>query len=206
MNFPDPSVPIASCEASDCAGCSVAGSIHCHFGAGDLVHFYLICFPVFLVGGAGVALAGLAPLLIWIGILISFFGFIEIRVMCSHCPHYAEEGSTLRCWANYGSPKLWKYRPGPMSRTENVVFFAGLVAVFGYPISFFPVGGAWFLLTVYLLVTAGFALTLKKLLCSQCMNFACPLNGVAEPVRQLFWEQNPQVGKAWSVDSSSMRR
>ncbi|GAJ20475.1 unnamed protein product, partial [marine sediment metagenome] len=28
------------------------------------------------------------------------------------------EINTLKCWANYGSPKLWKYRPGPMSLNE----------------------------------------------------------------------------------------
>ena len=199
MQFPDSSTPIATCEASDCEGCKVSGSIHCHFGPSDLIHFYLIFFPICLIGGAGILSVGLMSLLIWIGIIISFFGFIEIRVMCSHCPHYAEEGSTLKCWANYGSPKLWKYRPGPMSTAENVVFFAGLAAVFGYPLGFFVVGGRWFLLVLYLLVTTGFAVSLKRFLCSQCMNFACPLNGVPEPVRQLFWERNPLIREAWET-------
>lgn len=126
MAFPDPSVPIATCEAPDCTRCSVAHSIHCHFSPADLIHFYLICFPVFLVGGAAIFAVGWIPLIAWIGIIISFFGFIEIRVMCSHCPHYAEEGSTLRCWANYGSPKLWKHRPGPMVRKLLRTEFAKL--------------------------------------------------------------------------------
>jgi hypothetical protein len=177
----------------------VANSIHCHFRPADLIHFYLICVPVFLVGGAGALAVGLVPLLIWIGIVISFFGFIEIRVMCSHCPHYAEEGSSLRCWANYGSPKLWKYRPGPMSTVEMVVFFTGLLAVFGYPLGFLVAGGLWFLLALYLLLTAAFAVTLKRSLCSRCMNFACPLNGVPQNVRVLFWERNPRVGTAWKA-------
>ena len=54
-----------------------------------------------------------------IALCVGFFGFIETRVLCSHCPHYAEEGASLRCWANYGSPKLFKYRPGPMSTTST---------------------------------------------------------------------------------------
>jgi hypothetical protein len=152
-----------------------------------------------LVGGAGILAAGWVPLVAWIGIIISFFGFIEIRVMCSHCPHYAEEGSTLKCWANYGAPKLWKYRPRPMSTAENVVFFAGLAAVFGYPLGSFVAGGRWFLLVLYLLVTTGFAVSLKRFLCSQCMNFACPLNGVPEPVRQLFWARHPLIREAWET-------
>jgi len=197
--FPDPAVPIATCEASDCAKCSVAHSIHCHCRPADLVHFYLVCIPAFLVGGAGVLAVGLIPLLIWIGIIIGFFGFVEIRVMCSHCPHYAEEGATLRCWANYGSPKLWKYRPGPMSTAENVVFFGGFVVVWGYPLGFFVVGGLWYLLGLYVLLTAGFFVTLKRSFCSRCMNFACPLNGVPDSVRVLFFERNPSVGRAWDA-------
>jgi hypothetical protein len=199
MQFPDSSVPIATCDASGCEGCRAAESVQCHFGPGDLIHFYLISLPVFLVGGAGILAVGMVPLLIWIGVLVAFFGFIEIRVMCSHCPHYAEEGSTLRCWANYGSPKLWKYRPGPMSTAENLVFFAGLAAVFGYPLGFLVAGGLWFLLVLYLLLATAFAVSLKRFLCSKCMNFACPLNGVPEPARRLFWAQNPRVGEAWGA-------
>jgi hypothetical protein len=38
----------------------------------------------------------------WLILIIGYFGFVEIRVMRSHCPHYAEEGGSLKCWANYG--------------------------------------------------------------------------------------------------------
>jgi len=189
--------PIATCEAVGCDGCTVADSVRCHFGPGDLIHFYLMSVPPFLVAGAGLLAAGWIPLVAWIGIVISFFGFIEIRVMCSHCPHYAEEGSTLRCWANYGSPKIWKYRPGPMSTGENVVFFAGLGIVFIPPIGFLVAGGMWFLLLLYLLLSTAFAVSLNRFLCSKCMNFACPLNAAPEPVRVAFFERNPGVAEAW---------
>jgi hypothetical protein len=199
MAFPDPSTPIATCEAESCAGCTVAGSIHCHFRGKDLLHFFLICTPSFLVAGAALLAVGWIPFLVWIAGFIGFFGFIEIRVMCSHCPHYAEVGSTLGCWANHGSPKLWKYRPGPMSKAENVIFFTGLALVWGYPLPFFFVNGLWFLLSLYLVVTAGFFATLKMFLCCQCMNFACPLNGVPDSVRTLFFARNPSVARAWKV-------
>lgn len=203
MFFPDPSIPIATCEASDCVECSIADSIHCHFRPSDLAHFLLVCMPAFLVGGAGILTVGLTPLLIWIAIFVGFFGFIEIRVMCSHCPHYAEDGTSLRCWANYGSPKLWKYRSGPMSTTENILFFSGLAVVWGYPLGFFIAGGLWYLLGLYILLTAGFFVTLKRCFCTRCMNFACPLNGVPEPVREVFWELNPVIGRAWGINTKS---
>ncbi len=197
MAFPNPSLPIATCRASDCAECPVADSIHCHFRPAELAHFLLICMPTFLVGGAGVLAAGLTPLLIWIAIIIGFFGFVEIRVLCSHCPHYAEEGATLGCWANHGSPKLWKYRPGPLSTAEKVVLLGGFALVWGYPLPFFIAGGLWFLLALYLLLDAGFFMTLKMFLCSQCQNFACPLNSVPDSARALFFERNPSVARAW---------
>jgi hypothetical protein len=198
MAFPDPAKPIRTCKEADCTDCSVPGSIECHFRRSQLLHFLVISVPAFLVGGAGVLASGWIPLLIWVGIVMGFFGFIEIRVMCSHCPHYAEEGKALGCWANHGSPKLWKYRPGPMSTAENVVFFSGLVAAFGYPVSFLVINGLWFLLVVYALLVTGFFMTLRMFLCSQCMNFACPLNCVPESARDKFFEHNPSVAEAWN--------
>ena len=117
--------------------------------------------------------------------------------MCAHCPHYAEPGPVLRCWANHGSPKLWKYRPGPMSRAEKVIFLGGFVLIWGYPLLFLMWGMAWFLLLVYVMTTAGFFMTLKLFFCTQCMNFACPLNGVDKATRQAFFKQNPEVAEAW---------
>ena len=34
-------------------------------------------------------------------------------------------------------------------------------------------------------------------LCSQCMNFACPLNSVDLKIRRHFFERNPEVAEAW---------
>jgi hypothetical protein len=133
-------------------------------------------------------------------IIIGYFGFIEIRVMCSHCPHYAENGSSLKCWANYGAPKIWKYRPGPMTFWEKVIFFSGFALVWGYPLFFLILDLQIFLLIVYILTTAGFFMTLSTFLCSQCMNFACPMNRVKDEVRRDFLKRNPIIAKAWTKD------
>jgi len=197
MSFLDPSKPIATCVASDCTDCPAEGVVHCHFRPKELAHFLLICFPGFFVGGAGVLAFGTWPLMAWIAIIIGFFGFLEIRVMCSHCPHYAEDGLTLGCWANHGSPKLWKYRPGPMSAPEKLAFFCGLAVICVYPLPFFWIGERWFLLALYFLTNAAFFMTLKLFLCSQCINFACPLNSVGKAARDLFFERNPSVAEHW---------
>ncbi len=198
--FLDPCKPIATCVSENCDHCEAKSSIHCHFKAKELIHFLVIAFPAFLLGGAGIYHLGGWWLALWLALCVGFFGFVEIRVMCSHCPHYAEKGKRLQCWANYGSPKLWKYRPGPMSFGEKFSFLAGFVIIWGYPLIFLFSGGQWFLLLVYSLTVAGFFMTLKLSFCTQCMNFACPLNAVEGEARQDFFRQNPEVAKAWEVD------
>lgn len=198
--FLNPDQPLATCVAQGCEGCAVSKDLHCHFQASDLIHFLLTVAPSFLLGGAGVYLLGGWWLVPWLVIALGFFSLVEIRVMCSHCPHYAEPGNSLKCWANYGSPKLWAYRPGPMSTVEKVVFLGGFALVWGYPLAALLVGRQWLLLIAYILSTAAFFATLKKFLCSQCMNFACPLNSVDESVRRKFFERNPRIAKAWGVE------
>ena len=197
MMFLDPEKPIATCESGSCDDCAINSNLHCHFSLKDWILFLLIAFPPFLLGGAGIYYVNGWLLIPWIIFVIAFFGFIEIRVMCSHCPHYAESLTSLKCWANYGSPKLWKYRPGPMTLIEKMIFFGGFAIVWGYPLTFLILGKQIFLLIVYSMTTSGFFMTLVNFMCSQCMNFACPLNRVDEIVRGQFFSKNPIVAKAW---------
>lgn len=197
MLFSDPHKPIPTCIYKDCNGCPVHKTLHCHFDLRDLFHFVLIAIPSFILGGAGVYHVSGWLLIPWVLFVVAYFGFIEIRVMCSHCPHYAEPEGFLKCWANYGAPKIWKYRPGPMTFMEKVVFFSGFLIIWGYPLIFLVFGLQWFLLIVYVASTSGFFIILKTYLCSQCMNFACPLNAVDDKTRRGFFERNPDVAKAW---------
>lgn len=197
MMFSDSDQPIATCESESCRDCPSASAVHCHFSLKDWIHFLLIAIPPFLLGGAGVFHVSGWLLALWLILVVGFFGFIEIRVLCSHCPHYSEPGPSLKCWANYGSPKVWKYRPGPMTCLEKIVLFSGFAIVWGYPLLFLVFANQIFLLLVYLISTAGFFVTLKLFLCTRCMNFACPFNSVGAIHRDQFFRQNPSVAKAW---------
>ena len=199
MLFLNPEKPIATCESSSCNDCPVDNTLHCHFTLRDWIHFLLISLPPFLLGGLGIYNRSGWFLVPWLAFLIAFFGFLEIRVLCSHCPHYAESDRSLKCWANYGSSKLWKYRPGPMKITEKFVLFGGFALVWGYPLPFLILGRQVFLLIVYLMTTTGFFFTLKTFMCSQCMNFACPLNSVSVKTRDQFFDKNPSISKAWRI-------
>ena len=198
--FLDPKQTLYTCKQKNCKSCNVPGEISCHFSLKQLLHFLSIAIPPFFIGFMGLhyGLYKWNVLAIWLGIIIAFFGFIEIRVMCSHCPHYAEpELKNLKCWANYGSPKVWKYRPGPMTKTETVIFLTCLTIVFLYPIPLFFLKQQWFFTIIHLLTVTAFFSTLKSCICIKCMNFACPLNSVEEKSRNKFFKQNPRVAKAW---------
>jgi hypothetical protein len=200
--FLDPSKPLSTCSSADCAGCPLQSRLQCHFSSRELLRFFGIAFPPFILGGIGITRIDPWLLLPWIGLAISYFGFVEIRVMCSHCPHYAEPGTrSLQCWANYGSPKLWKYRPGPMSVGEKTVFFTGLVLIAGYPLAFLVVGEQWLLLIMFVVMVAVMAIAMRALMCTRCMNFACPLNRVEQSIRSAFFSRNPVVFQAWKESS-----
>jgi hypothetical protein len=196
--FLDPQRPLSTCSSADCHDCPLQSRLQCHFRGRDLVQFLAIASPPFIVGGIGIARVNAWLLIPWLGLLVGYFGFIEIRVMCSHCPHYAEPGTkALQCWANYGSPKLWTYRPGPMSAGEKAVFFGGLALVAGYPLASLAISMQWLFLVLLVTLAAVMATAMHTRMCSRCMNFACPLNHVEPSVRAEFFARNPVVAQAW---------
>lgn len=197
MVFSDPKKPLETCKSESCDDCPIRDNMHCHFSLKDWLYFLLISSPPLILGGAGIYYMNAWFLIPWLILIIAFFGFIEIRVMCSHCPHYAGPQSSLSCRANYGAPKFWKYRPWPMTTVEKTIFFTGFTVVWGYPLAFLIPGENPVLLLAYLAAAIGFFIILTVYMCSQCMNFACPLNRVDEKVQNQFFEKNPVTGKAW---------
>ncbi|CAB1058970.1 hypothetical protein D1BOALGB6SA_3728 [Olavius sp. associated proteobacterium Delta 1] len=106
----------------------------------------------------------------------------------------------MKCWANYGIIKMFRYRPGPMTFLEKAIFLFGFTIIWGYPLSFFFIGSQWFLLMVYISTVIAFFMTLKTFLCSRCINFACPLNCVEIKAKKEFFKLNPKIADAWDED------
>lgn len=189
--FLDPSKTLSTCIAEKCEGCDVSTKLVCHFSGKQLLLFITLALPLFIIGGVVIMLKDALWLIGFIVLFIAFFTVVEIRVICSHCPHYAEDGRTLKCWANHGSPKLWKYRPSQMRLWEKIVFLGGFLILVLYPVPFFVLGGFYWLLAIYALLLVVFALVLRTLFCTRCINFACPLNRVDEETRNIFRKKNP---------------
>jgi hypothetical protein len=196
--FLDPNKSLVTCTFSDCKNCVLNNQLQCHFKIWGLLRFFVVAFPPFILAGIGIAHINAWLLLPWVALALSYFGLIEIRVMCSHCPHYAEpEIKSLKCWANYGSPKLWKYNPGPMSIIEKVVFFIGLGLLGGYPMVILLHSRARLLFVLFILSIISMGGLMSRTMCNHCMNFACPFNRVEITLREAFFNLNPTIADTW---------
>lgn len=197
--FLDNNKPLNTCDEKTCNNCNVRSLVSCHFNMKLLIRFFIIAVPCFIIAGIGICLFHYLFIIPWIAFLLLYFGLIEIRVMCSHCPHYAEpETKALKCWANYGSPKIWRYRPGLMSLSEKIVFFSGLVIIFLYPIVIMAISKQIILLSAYVLYIFIGGYFMHNYMCKKCMNFACPLNSVTQETREKFMKHNSIISNAWN--------
>ena len=207
-------------EESVCIDCSLQGKLGCRSGIKDFWFFVLNQIPSLAMSIFGFVLIGLLtaawwPLIVFAVICIALWGLgIETRILCSHCPYWAEDSKTLHCWALTGSPKLWRYRPGPMNRLEKailILFFSFLVLfpvlVEAYGIWFMSVDYAGFGLYALLgmigvtvaTFLAGFQFfyILLYYFCSRCVNFSCPLNRVPKSIVDEYLKRNPVMKQAW---------
>jgi len=184
----------------ECEGCSLGERLKCRFKTEDLLHFIALFGSFAIPAIIGVIWGGYGWWLLgWFAFAMFFFNVWESRILCSHCPYYAEKGSTLHCIANYGSLKLWKYHPEPMSQSEKIQLWIGLVILIGYPFLFLLLGRQWALTFIALWGMILFFWTLNKYTCSQCVNFSCPLNRVPKEVVDAYLRRNPTMRKAWEA-------
>jgi len=188
----------AACSQSQCEGCEIQGKLVCVHQPKDLIDFFVL-----FMGWAIPFFAGMIIGKFWVGmtawfvLAVAFFGYIEARVLCQHCPHYAEEGFLLRCHANWGLPKIPRMNPRPLNSFEKVVWCLYVALLFLYYIPFFVLSGQWLLLTLTTsaLIAAGW--TLQRTKCNCCYNLSCPINRVPDDVRESFFRHYPVFGKAW---------
>ena len=204
-------------ENSNCLDCQIKGKLDCKWEKSLLIRFYKGALPLMIFAAIGFLIVGFyvswLPVIIYIGFWIFFFGFFEIKVLCSHCPYYAEEGRILHCLANHGTIKLWAFNPGPLNYFEKIGFLSG--AIF---FVFFPVlveiyalieisvlnSSLLFIETILLgLIVLGilggifFFYILQNKICPKCVNFSCPLNKVSKEVVNAYLERNPAMKEAW---------
>jgi hypothetical protein len=184
--------------AQACQDCGLASQLMCRYEQRDLIRFLLMFFPFGAIVITGVVLAGYGWYLAgWAAYALFFFFFWEARVLCRHCPFWAEESSVLHCHANYGVVKLWSYDPRPMNSSEKVQFAVGALFLGLYPFPFMLMGHQYVLAILSLAVTIAFVAFLRRHECSRCVHFSCPANAVPKSKVDAYLRRNPVMRAAW---------
>lgn len=188
---------LKTCFNDTCNNCIIQTKVNCKFNLTQLFKFYAISLPSFILGGIFLYKYQFTAFYTWLLIIGLFFLVIEIRVLCSHCPHYEKSSYFLSCWANYGAPKLWKYRPSPMNFLEKLVLISGFLIVWGYPLIYIVSHRNWAVLVLYIVLATMFFIVLRMKNCVQCINLSCPLNSVDAETKIQFLKNNPEIQKHW---------
>ncbi|MBD3255708.1 MAG: hypothetical protein GF383_11495 [Candidatus Lokiarchaeota archaeon] len=188
-------------DASNCEKCKIEGKLKCRFKLKHLLFFIGAFLLMFIPGVIGMILAGFGWFILgWIGFALFFFNIWESKILCSHCPFYAERGNTLHCIANYGSYKPWKYNPVPMSRSEKFQLIIGFIILGCFPFPFLFFGQEFLFLFITSIGLLSFFAYLKIKVCSKCVNFSCPFNSVKKEIVDDFLKKNRVMKKAWEEE------
>lgn len=212
---------ITSCthrDDADCENCTTKDQLDCRWERGLLLRFMYNMLPPFILGIGGIIIGAIFTGGWWrLGAVAGYFAMffiIETRILCSHCPYYAEDGIILHCLANHGFFKYAKYHPEPMNLFERILLVIGFVL---FAISF-PLAQSFDLIIIAkylssyntsilitLSVIAGLTMlsiiiaftVLFTRICPHCVNFSCPWNRVPKEVVDAYLEKNPVMKEAW---------
>ncbi|MFX1484236.1 MAG: hypothetical protein ACFFCP_13735 [Promethearchaeota archaeon] len=144
--------------------------------------------------GSFVLNEGFLMFVLYFAITMAFFGGgLEWYVLCRHCPCYEfsgkEHGNEKRfyCLGNWGSPKLYKYKPGHISRAAQATFLGFTSFFLLFPIVYYI--DRWEFVLFQLVMAVTFITTIRHWACSNCPNFGCVLNCADEEAKQQFLEE-----------------
>jgi len=209
-----------TCTGNDtCHGCNLDATLNCRFEKKRLIGFIAMVIPFATASVLGLYTVGTIMrtqifLTAYAAFFIAFFVLIEPWILCRHCPHYTREGNIIRCHANYGLPKIWRYDPRLLNELEKTAVLAGF-GIFGlYPIAveayglytLFIVMGfvnppeGLLLMGVTLFNTVSavtLLLLLKRNYCTRCVNFGCPLNNTPDNLKTAYLNRNPDIKRQW---------
>jgi len=134
----------------------------------------------------------------WIGYYLVFFLVWEQRILCRHCPYYAElRSKVLKCYANGGLPKVVKFSPKPMSKSEKIQFIVALLIFLLILLPILLLGYQVYPLIGYGVGSIFWIISLQLVVCPKCVNLSCPLNRVSKEVKKIFIEKNQILKKEW---------
>lgn len=190
------SIPCLWRDEEECNTCELSGKLHCHLDKSHALIFgtpFIAYMIPTIIGLIFLPLpANIVGISVWIGYLVFFFLWWEPRILCSHCPFYAEPNTqTLHCSINYGFRKTTTYNPEPATNWEQAQFIIGVILIFGIPSIFLIFDNQWIILLIGLGAIVWWVIVLQKYICTDCINFSCVLNKVPEDLKKKFIGKNP---------------
>lgn len=192
-------------KGADCEGCNLENEVICTPHVKYSVYFGLPLLIAIIPVIIGLVFAGFYnPLVLaliftgWIAYSLFFFFIWESRIICNHCPYYANDTQrTLHCPVDKGKLKTSKYDPGPMRLSEKIQFVIGATIFALYPLPFLLIAGQIIPIIFLLGGVIIWIIVIQLTICPYCVNFSCPLNRVPKSVRNEFLNLNPVIKKAW---------
>ena len=86
----------------------------------DFLYWILVVSVPFLTACVAIAEKSMVGLVIYIIACISLV-MVLLRFYCIHCPHYHQEGKTLKCMFFWWMPKFFKAKSTPLSLLEKLI-------------------------------------------------------------------------------------
>ena len=195
------------CQDPECIRYAIENKLDYHFNRKKFFRFLASFLIIIISASAGLIAYGfMKEFFIFIGgiilFAIVFFEFWEIKILCSHCPYYGEDNKLLNCNANYGSMKIWKYNPAPMTLSEKIQLMIGFLiisAIILFPSVILIIHHHYLVSSIPAIGLVLFYFVLRKYHCSECPNFSCPFNTVPKDVAEGFIKRHPAMKKAWKL-------
>jgi hypothetical protein len=199
------SFPCSWQSPSVCEGCPAKDHLRCRLDRKDMAAFLMMLLPYGITTIAGTIRSGYGNyLFLWLAYSLIFFFVWEARILCRHCPFWAEKGIVLHCHANNGVLILWKYEPGPMDRGEKIQLILGALIFIAFPFPFLVLGSEYLLSVISLSTAASAIFLLRRFTCSRCINFSCPMNTVPKHLVDAYLKRNPDIRSAWEGEGQAV--
>jgi hypothetical protein len=200
-------------QNSNCNECKIKGRLDCKLDKNHQKTSMKTIFSFIIIALLGLISTGFITNIWWLLVLyfvfiVLFFFLVETRVTCSHCPYYAENKKLLNCTGNNFFPKIWKFNPKPINKTEKIISIFGFVFIGFFPI-LCQLFNIWYIFSTYpnfnkffviipiilLFVTVlSYSLFIYLFLfnfCKKCINFSCQFNKVPEDLVNKYLNKNP---------------
>jgi hypothetical protein len=147
----------------------------------DCLYWNLFFFIPLIIGCVAIANTSVPWVVGYLLLSASVFFVVVYRFFCTHCPHYVEGDSTIKCLFLWGIPKYFKAQPGPYSSLELMATAASVLVWVAFPLFWLYLHPG--LLAAYVASIVVLVSTMRRYECGRCIHFDCPGNTVAEDVK-----------------------